>query len=65
MHFWLMVDRTLVTTDWRSHSVWKKNADRRGAHCRVASNVVYALCYRIKCHAEAIILNMLKYNAAA
>jgi len=41
-----------------------KNADRRGAHCAVASNAVCALCNRLERHAAAFVLDMLKTNAA-
>jgi len=49
---------TSVASLQRSHNV--KNADHRGARCTVASNAVCELCNRIKRHAAAFILSMLK-----
>ena len=57
-----------VTPEARPHSVStasKTVADRRGASCAVANNVVETLCNRIERHAAAFVLHMLKTNAAA
>ena len=40
-------------------------ANRRDARCAVASNAVKTLCKLLERHAAALILNMLKTNAAA
>jgi len=48
----------------RSHRVFKKNADRRGARCANASNAMETLCNHLERRAAAFILNMLKTNAA-
>jgi len=53
---------TPVTPEWRLCNVLKI-ADRRGAHCAIASNTVCELCHR-QDRLTVIILNMLKHTTA-
>ena len=49
--------KTSVTPEWRAYSVITasyKIADRRGAHCAVDSNAVYALCARCAINLNAM-----------